>query len=105
MRPERVVKWLQSFFLQIDITEIILHKADEPDAGIDLLDTDGLASERFAQVNFLAIQTQTAATGNHNGFIVKGIVRLGNALLGSPRGGVDFRRTLHGEGFCAGVPD
>jgi len=35
---ERVVKWLQSFLLQIDITEMILHKADEPDAGIDFLD-------------------------------------------------------------------
>jgi hypothetical protein len=39
---------LQSFLLQIDIGEIVIHKADEPDAVVDLLDADGLAGQAGA---------------------------------------------------------
>jgi hypothetical protein len=37
---ERIVEWLQSSLLQVDIAEIIVHEADEPDAVIDLLDAE-----------------------------------------------------------------
>jgi hypothetical protein len=47
---------LQSPFLQVDITQIVIHEADEPDAVFDFFDADGLASERLAQIDFLAIR-------------------------------------------------
>jgi hypothetical protein len=31
------------FFLQIDISQIVIHEADEPDSGLDFLDADRLA--------------------------------------------------------------
>src|SRR5262249_16825317 len=36
--PEGIFKGLQSFLLQVYITEIIIHKTDEPDAVVDLFD-------------------------------------------------------------------
>lgn len=41
--PKGIVEGLQSFFLQIDIAEIIIHEADEPDAVVNLIDAHGLA--------------------------------------------------------------
>jgi hypothetical protein len=35
---------LQSFLLPIDIAEIVLHEAGQPDTVIDLLDADGSAA-------------------------------------------------------------
>jgi hypothetical protein len=43
--PKGFSRGLQSFFLQINIAQIVIHKTDQPDAGANLLDTDGLASE------------------------------------------------------------
>ena len=47
------------------------------------LDADGLAGERSTEINFLAVQAQAAATGDDDGPVVKRIVRLGDALIGS----------------------
>ncbi len=60
-----------------------MHKADEPDAVLDFLDADGLTRQRFAQINFLAIKADAAAAGDQHGFIVKRVVRLGNAHVKS----------------------
>jgi len=53
--PEGILGGLQSTFLQVDVTEIVIHKADEPDAVFDFLDADGLTSQRLAQIDFLAM--------------------------------------------------
>jgi hypothetical protein len=47
---------LQSIFLQVDIPQIVIHKADQPDFVFDFLDAQRLAGERFAEVDLLAIQ-------------------------------------------------
>jgi hypothetical protein len=46
LRPwaKRVVQGLQSFLLKIDVTEIIVHKADQPDTLVDLFDPYRLTS-------------------------------------------------------------
>jgi hypothetical protein len=43
-----MVEGLQSFLFQIDITKIVIHEADEPDAVVDFLDTDGLSGQTSA---------------------------------------------------------
>ncbi len=53
--PKSVFKGLQSFFLQIDVAEIALHKADQPNTFFDLLDTDSLTSKDRAEVDFFAV--------------------------------------------------
>src|SRR5690349_5357819 len=42
---ERVVERLQSFFLQIDVAEIVLHKADQPNPFFDFFDAHGLSGK------------------------------------------------------------
>jgi len=43
------------FFLQINIAEIAIHKTDQPNAVVNLLDPDSLAWERGAQIDLLVI--------------------------------------------------
>ena len=43
---KRVVERLQSFLLEIDVSEIIIHKTDKPNAFLDLFDADSLAGKR-----------------------------------------------------------
>jgi hypothetical protein len=50
---KRVVEGLQSFFLQIDVAEIVLHKADQPNPFFDFFDPHGLSCEDLAEINFL----------------------------------------------------
>ena len=41
-RAERIVEGLQGLLLQVDIAQIIIHEADEPNALVDLLDAKRL---------------------------------------------------------------
>src|SRR6516225_478286 len=43
--------------------------------------------------------TQAAATGNHYGAVVEGVVRLGEALIRARRSRVELGRTFHFERF------
>jgi len=54
--PEGVLQGLQSFFLQIDLAEIVLHKSYQPDAVVDLFDSDGLSGQGYAEIDLLVVQ-------------------------------------------------
>jgi len=97
--PEGVVQGLQSFFLQIDITEIVIHEADEPDAVVDFLDADGLAGQAGAYVDFFAIEAQTAAVGDDDSLVVERVDEFLNALVRASGRRVDLRRTFHVQSF------
>ena len=43
--PNGVVERLQGFLLQVEVSEIVVHEADKPNALVDLFDTDGLTRE------------------------------------------------------------
>jgi hypothetical protein len=58
-------------FLQVDISQIIIHEADEPDAGVDFHDADGLAGERVAEIDFLVVEAEVAAAGHDDGPVVE----------------------------------
>jgi hypothetical protein len=47
---------LQSSFLQIDVAEIVIHKADQPNTFFDFFDTDSLTSEDRAEIDFFAVK-------------------------------------------------
>ena len=44
-RAEGVVEGLQGFLFQIDVSEIVVHEADEPNAVVDFFDAEALACE------------------------------------------------------------
>src|SRR3984885_9434987 len=77
--PEGVVQGLQSFLLQINIAEIVIHKTDQPDAVVNFFDADRLAGEGYAEVDLLVVQAKTSATGDHDGAVVERVVRIGDA--------------------------
>src|SRR5258707_3430907 len=70
---KRVVERLQSFFLQIDVAEIVLHKADQPNTFFDFCDPQGLSCEDRAEINFFAVQADASAVGDANEAVVKRI--------------------------------
>src|SRR6266568_381256 len=96
---KRVVERLQSFFLQIDVPEIVIHKADQPNTFLDLLDTDSLPREDGAEINFFAVETDTSAVGDVDGAVVKRIIKFRQAAIGAGGGSIDFRGALHVEGL------
>ena len=45
-----------------DVSEIVAHEADEPNAVVDLLDADALAGKHGRDVDFLPIEADAPAT-------------------------------------------
>jgi hypothetical protein len=43
---ERIVEWLQGPLLELDVAEIVVHEADEPNVIVDLLNAKRLTGER-----------------------------------------------------------
>src|SRR5262249_51737173 len=90
---------LQSFLLQIDIAEVVTHKADQPDAVVDLFDTDGLAGERSAEIGLFTIHEAAAATGGQYCFVVGVDVGSGGGVKLVKGGSVNFGGTSHAQSF------
>jgi hypothetical protein len=67
--------------LQIDITEIVVHKGQEPDTVIDLFDAHSLTCERGAEVDFLFVNADSSAAGDQSGAIVEGIRAFSDAAI------------------------
>ena len=73
---------LQSFFLQIEVAKIVIHKADRPNTFFDFLDTDRLTSEDRAEIHFFAVETDTSAAGDVDGPVVKRIIKFRQVAIG-----------------------
>jgi len=73
---------LQGFLLQVDVAEIVVHEADDPDALVDLLDSDALNSQDGGDVDALAVHADAPAGGHEDVAIVQRIGELGQAAVG-----------------------
>ena len=60
-----------------------MHEGDEPDALVDLFDSDHLACEDLAQVDLAGFECDAAAGGDDDSFVVKGVIELGQASIGA----------------------
>jgi hypothetical protein len=54
---------LQGFLLQVEVSKIIMHEADEPNAVVDLLDAEFLAGQHGRDVDSLAMQAKSGGAG------------------------------------------
>jgi hypothetical protein len=72
---------LQGLLLQIEVSEIVVAEADEPDAVVDFLDAKALACEHGGDVDLLAMQADAAAGGDENVAVVERIGQVGQAVL------------------------
>jgi hypothetical protein len=50
---------------------------------VNFFDADRLAGKARAEVNFFVAQADAAAIGNDNDFVVKGIIDIGQSLVGA----------------------
>src|SRR5579859_5041012 len=96
---KRVVERLQSFFLQIDVAEIVLHKADQPNPFFDFFDAHGLSGKDRAEIDFFAMQTDASAVGDVDGLVVERISKFWQSVIAARGGSVDFRGALHVQGL------
>ena len=80
---------MQGFLLQVEVSEIIVHEACEPNAVIDLLDAEFLASQHGGDVDPLAMQAEAATGGDDDVTIVERIGQFGQAGIGARGGGVE----------------
>ena len=64
---------MQGFLLQIEISEIIVHEADEPNALVDFLDAQLLAGQHGGDVDPLAMKTEPPAGSDDDVAIVEWI--------------------------------
>jgi len=62
---------LQGFLLQVEISEITVHAADEPNALVDFLDAELLAGQYQGKVDSLAVQAEATAGGDDDVVIVE----------------------------------
>ncbi len=53
---------------------------------MNFLDADNLGGKDLTEVDFLGAQIDSAATGNHDGFVVEGIVDVGQSLIEAGEG-------------------
>jgi hypothetical protein len=65
----------------------------------DFLETDSLPRKDGAEINFLAVETDTPAAGDVDGLVVERIIKFGQAAIGTDGGSIDFRGALHVEGL------
>jgi hypothetical protein len=93
------VERLQSFFLQINVPKIVIHKADQPNTFFNFLDTHSLPRKDRAEIDFLAVETDASAAGDVDGFVVERINKFGQAAIGTGGGSINFRGALHVEGL------
>jgi len=94
---------LQGLLLQIDITEIIVHKADQPDTVVDLFDTHSLTCERGTEIDFLFVDADSSAAGDQSCPIVERIGEFSDAAIRPRRRYVDVGGVLHIESFMGAL--
>lgn len=76
----------------IEVSEIVVHDADEPDALAHLFDADSLAGEDVAQVDLAPVVADAATVGDGGCPIVERIVEVAQAPVGPGRRGVELSR-------------
>ena len=65
----------------IEETQVIFHKADEPDFIADLLDADVLAGEDGAEIDLAAADADAAALGDGDGSVMEWILKLAQSAI------------------------
>ena len=70
---------------------------------MNFFDADGLSSKDLAEINFLVVQTDAATAGDHDGFVVEGIVDVRESGVGTQGRLVDLRSGISYPELRAGA--
>ena len=104
MASPRGYDWLQSTGLSIEVTEIVVHEADEPDAVVDLPNADLLPGKCGTKVDLASFVSDTATVGNQCRSVMKRILEMPQALVRPGGITVVFRRHLHVQRLVRSFP-
>lgn len=58
------MEWFQPAGLVVEVSQIVVHEADEPDVVAGLLDADGLSVEDGTEIDLALMEANTAACGD-----------------------------------------
>ena len=64
---------MQGFLLQVEVAEIVVHEAGEPNAVVDFPDAEALAGQHGGDVNPLVVQAEASASRNEYVAVVQRI--------------------------------
>ena len=67
----------------VEVAEIIIHEADEPNVVADLFDADALTSEDQTEIDLVPIEADAAACGHGDGFVVERVIEVWQAFVGA----------------------
>src|SRR5262245_49914036 len=81
LRAEWVVEGLQGLLLQVEVSEIVMHEADEPNAVVDFLDAELLAGQHGRDVDLLAMEAEAAAGGDDTVAVVERICEFRQTIV------------------------
>jgi hypothetical protein len=81
--PNGLSRGCKVFLLQVEVSEIIVHEADEPNAVVDFLDAEFLASQHGRDVDPLAMQAEASASGDENIAVMERIDPFRQAGMGA----------------------
>ena len=73
---------------EVDITEIIVHEGDEPNAAVDVFDSEGRASTHLRDVDLLAVHADASAGEDIS--VVEGIVEFGQSRVRARGNGIEL---------------
>jgi hypothetical protein len=60
----------------VEVAQVVVHEADEPDVVIDLFDSDIVTREDTAEVDFAAVEADAAALSDCQSAIVERVRQL-----------------------------
>lgn len=70
------MKGFESACFIVEVSEIVVHEAYEPNAVVDFLDSQPLTGEYGRDIDLLAVHADAAACGDEDVAVVEGSVRL-----------------------------
>ena len=77
---------MQGSCLQVDVAEIVVHEADQPNVGVDLAQTEALAGEDRRDGDGPAMQTDGPVAAGDEVAVVERIGEFGQANEAARRG-------------------
>ena len=72
---------MQSLFLKIDVAEIVVHKANQPETVLQFFYADGLTGKDRTAIDFSLAETNAAAMRDDNRSVMEWVVDVRHSLV------------------------
>jgi len=101
---KRVVDWLQPAVIRIEVPQVVLHKTDQPDLVLDLLDSHVLSGKRSTEIDLLTVVADASTLSDSHGSVMHRISQLPQSSVGPGGFAVEISRNPHLESLKRSLP-